>query len=110
MGVEQKILDAFAKRVEDCFFDIDSDICVDLRDTDSGYSELWNETVELQRRFPVIPQFMESGGEVSLSAEEHAAIVRYLDVKHRMENAERRQLYLRGHRDGFAYLKTIGVV
>ncbi|MDR1704413.1 MAG: hypothetical protein LBS19_06970, partial [Clostridiales bacterium] len=62
MGVEQKILDGFATRVEDCFFDIDSDICVNLRDTDSDYLELWNETVELQRRFPAILQFMESGG------------------------------------------------
>ena len=99
-----------AERIKESYFEIDSDVCLALRDTDGEYAQLWNELGELEALFPVIPQTLESNSAISLTAEEHAALLRYLSVKHKMENTERRQLYLRGHRDGFAYLKMIGAV
>ncbi|MDR2932052.1 MAG: hypothetical protein LBV27_02995 [Oscillospiraceae bacterium] len=87
------------------FFEIDGDICANLRDTDSKYLKMHREIISLQTDFPVVPQIIDEDGAVSLSAEEHKALVRYLGLKHAMENIERREIYFRGHTDGFAYLK-----
>lgn len=99
-----------AERIEDIFDEIDSDTCVDLRDIDSEYTKKWDETIRLKKDFPVIPQITERDGAVSLSAEEHKALVRYLGLKNEMENMERKQIYFRGHTDNFAYLKRIGAI
>jgi hypothetical protein len=53
---------------------------------------------------------LEGEGEINLTAEEHAALVRYLTVKQAMEDAERQHIYFRGHTDSFAYLKKIGAI
>ena len=99
-----------AERIEDAFPEIDSDTCADLRNNDSEYINLCCEAVKLQQDFPVIMQIIEGGGAVSLSAEEHGALTRYLGVKHDMEDIERKAIYFRGHADNFAYLKKIGAV
>jgi len=49
-------------------------------------------------------------GAISLTAEEHKALVRYLEIKTEMEDIERKQIYFRGHTDNFAYLKKIGAI
>lgn len=99
-----------AERIEDVFEEIDSDTCADLREADSEYKEMWDEVIKLQKDFPVIPKITEGDGAVSLSAEEHKALVRYLGLKNEMENIERKQIYFRGHTDNFTYLKKIGAV
>ena len=68
---------------------------------------MWRETIKLQELFPVIAKVVEGDGAVSLSAEEHKALSRYLDLKNEMENMERKQIYFRGHTDNYAYLKQI---
>jgi len=50
---------------------------------------MWRELLALTKAFPVLPAVTEGEGAVSLSAEEHKAFVRYLDLKHEMENIER---------------------
>ena len=57
--------------------------------TDSKYAQMWRELLALTKAFPVLPAVTEGEGAVSLSAEEHKAFVRYLDLKHEMENIER---------------------
>ena len=99
-----------AERIEDAFSEIDSDVCADIRDTDSEYRKKWDESGELQKAFPVIGKVTEGDGEISLSADEHEALIRYLSLKNDMENMERKQIYFRGHSDNFAYLKKIGAV
>jgi len=98
------------ERIEDAFPEIDSDICADLRDNDSEYTKLYREADKLQKDFPVIIQTIEGDGAVSLSAEEHGALIRYLGLKNDMENFERKAIYFRGHSDNFAYLKKIGAI
>ena len=105
--------DAFynlAERIEDAFMEIDSDVCGDLRKTDSEYAALRRERGDLEKDFLAITQMLEGEGDISLSAEEHAALVRYIDLSRRIEDRERRQIYFRGHTDGYAYLKRIGVI
>ena len=110
MSIEQDSYYNLVERVEDAFTEIDSDICADLRDNDGEYAELWREAIKVQDAFPVIREITDSEGAVSLTAEEHAALVRYLGLKHDMENIERKQIYFRGHTDNYAYLKRIGAV
>jgi hypothetical protein len=49
-------------------------------------------------------------GGASLNADEHHALLRHLDLKRMMEDAERLHIYFRGHTGGFAYLKQIGAI
>jgi hypothetical protein len=97
-------------RIKDEFIEIDSDICTNLRKQDEDYAALFQESSGLQTRYPIIMKVIGGGGAISLTAEEHAALVLFLEVKWGMENAERQQIYFRGHTDNFAYLKSIGAL
>jgi hypothetical protein len=77
---------------------------------DEGYHALFRESDSLQAEFPAIMNVLEGEGEISLTAEEHAALVRYLAARQEMEDAERQHIFFRGHADNFAYLKEIGAV
>jgi hypothetical protein len=110
MDTSQEFYPNLPDRIKDAFPEIDSDIATDLRKQDEGYSSLFRESGSLQAEFPVITDVLESEGEIALTAEEHAALVRYLAVKQEMEDAERQGIYFRGHTDCFAYLKKIGAV
>jgi hypothetical protein len=98
------------ERIEDSFPEIDSDICTDLRDNDREYANMWQEIIKMQKAFPVTAKIFDGGDIVSLSAEECKALVRYIGLKHSMENLERRQIYFCGHTDNYAYLKKIGAI
>ncbi|HCC34791.1 MAG TPA: hypothetical protein DEQ02_03835 [Ruminococcaceae bacterium] len=97
-------------RIEDAFSEIDSDISTDLFHTDTEYAALRREADQLQQAHPVIERILEGAGAISLSEKEHAAFVRYTGLKVQTEEAERRQIYFRGHTDSFAYLKKIGAI
>ncbi|MDR0324921.1 MAG: hypothetical protein LBI19_02340 [Oscillospiraceae bacterium] len=99
-----------AERIEDAYTEIDSKTCTDLRNNDSKYKQLWDEAVRLKTVFPIIVAVTEDEGKISLSVEEHTALVNYLSIKHDMENIERKQIYFRGHMDNYAYLKKIGAI
>lgn len=87
------------QRIEDAFSEIDSDISTDLFKTDSEYAALRREADQLQQANPVIERVLEGDGEISLSAEEHTALVRYISLTRQIEESERRQIYFRGHTD-----------
>ncbi len=93
------------ERIEDDFSEMDSDICQDLLGTDSVYAALRRERGDIETKYPVIATVMEREGALSLTENEHAALLRYFSIVHEIENMERRQIYFRGHSDGFAYLK-----
>jgi len=98
------------QRIEDAFPEIDSDISTDLFKTDNEYAALRQEADRLQQAHPVIERALEGEGEISLTAEEHAALVQYIGLQKDMEENERRHIYFRGHTDNFAYLKKIGAI
>ena len=98
------------ERIDEVFCQIDNDVCAELRKYNKEYATLWRETCELSKKYPIIEQTCEGGGENSLTAEEHAALSRYLKLKMDMDDIERKQIYYRGHMDCFAYLKKIGGV
>jgi hypothetical protein len=110
MDANHEFYQSLPDRIKDSFPEIDSDIATDLRKRDEDYLALFRESDRLQREFPIIMSVLEGEGEISLTAEEHAALVRYLAVQQEMEDAERRHIYFRGHTDSFAYLKEIGAI
>ena len=97
-------------RMEDSFPEIDSDIVVDLRESNEDYAEIHQRISELKRQFPCIAQVMDSQDELHLTAEEHAVFSKYLCLSRKLEDMERLQLYFRGHTDAVAYLKKIKAI
>jgi hypothetical protein len=101
-------------RIEEMFPELDSEVCVELRESDSSYAKMFKQQIGLQKKYPAIVKITEIGAEgdgaIEFSAEEHKALVQFLLIKHRMEGMERKQLYIQGHRDNYAYLvKTAGL-
>ena len=94
-------------RLEEDFPEIDSDITMELRDSNEEYSELHQQISDLKQQNPFIKKLMDGNGEIHLTAEEHAIFVQYLHLRRRQDDMERQQLYFRGHTDAVAYLKKI---
>jgi len=114
MGKNQyKTAKSLTDRIDTLFLEIDSDTCVELRNN-RIYDDMAKETLKIQHDFPVVPKLTEFGasgiGAVSLSEEEHKALVRYLDIRYEMGRMEHKQIYTQGHRDCYDYfVKIIGI-
>ena len=100
----------FVKRIEDGFMEIDNDIIVDLRKQDDSYLALCRQIGDMERDYPFILNVTEGEGDISLTAEEHRVLVEYFRLSLKKDNIERKQIYFRGHTDGYAYFKKIGAV
>ena len=96
--------------IEDAFAEIDSDIVMDLLNTDEDYAELSDRMDQLRAQCPVIDRLGEDDGEIHMTAEEHRAYVDYLNLARQMEDMERQHIYFRGHTDAVAYLKKIKAI
>ncbi len=96
-----------ASCIEDSFAEIDSDIIMDMRDTNEEYAELHEGISEMKKRCPFISKILGEKDEVCLSVEEHAELIQYFNLVRRLEDMERQQMYFRGHTDAVAYLKKI---
>ncbi len=97
-------------RIKDGFAEIDSDIMLDLRDTNEEYADLQEQVSKLKQQHPFIDKVMEGDGEIHLTDEEHAVLLRYLHLYRKMENMEHLHIYFRGQTDAVAYLKIIKVI
>ena len=97
-------------RLEDNFPKIDSDIVMNLCDTNKEYADMFQQVSELNQKYPFIEKVIEGNDEVHLTTDEHETLVRYFRLVRRMENMERLQIYFRGHTDAVAYLKKINAL
>ena len=97
-------------RIEDAFAEIDSDIVMDLLNTDEDYAGLSDRMDKLKTQYPVIEKVNDGSGEIRMTAEEHRAYVDYLNLARQMEDMERQHIYFRGHTDAVAYLKKIKAI
>ena len=97
-------------RIEDAFAEIDSDIVMDLLNTDEDYAALSDRMDKLKTQYPVIEKVNEGSGEIRMTSEEHRAYVDYLNLARQMEDMERQHIYFRGHTDAVAYLKKIKAI
>lgn len=76
--------------------DVDSESMEWLRGQEF-YQKWQAEQRESVEKYPCIEKVLEGTGELSLTAEEHEAVVRYLYIQQEMEAAERREYYRFGH-------------
>ena len=67
-------------RIEDAFAEIDSDIVMDLLNTDEDYAKLSDRMDKLKTQYPVIDKMNEGSGEIRMTAEEHRAYLNYLNL------------------------------
>ena len=98
------------ERIKDSFMEIDSDIMVDLKKQDIEYADMCQKLGEMESKYPFILEVTEGSGSISLTAEEHEIVRKYMSRMFEKETIERCQIYFRGHTDGYVYLKKIGVV
>lgn len=98
------------ERIKDSFMEIDSDIMVDLKKQDIEYADMCQKLGEMESGYPFILEVTEGSGAISLTAEEHEIVRKYMSRMFEKETIERCQIYFRGHTDGYVYLKKIGVV
>ena len=95
------------ERISDAFSEIDSDIVTDLGKNNEEYAELRNRLsgMRIQHRF--IDDIFEGDGALTLTADERAILTEYIRLRIKLDAMERKQIYFRGHTDGYAYLKRI---
>ena len=96
--------------MEGTFDEVEQSICMDLRESNHEYIELQNETAALAEKYPVIVRHNDHDDDLALTAEEHLALKRYDYLTMIMGDIERLHIYVRGHKDSYAYLKMIGAV
>lgn len=79
------------------FNEIFTAVATHLREQE--YFQKWEqETKEIMGKYPFLGDILQHGeGNVSLTEEEHKALVRYLELQDKMENAERQECYYIGH-------------
>lgn len=92
------------------FAEIDSDIVVDLLNSNEEYAALSEQMSVMRKQHPFILNLDEGDGAITLSAEEHEAYLAYIGLMHQTEDMERLQIYFRGHTDAVAYLKKIKAI
>lgn len=110
MSVDYDTYCNLAERIDKAFPEIDDDICVDLGKNSSEYVTKRKELGRLQDDFPVIVLLTEGcevTKSVSISVEEHEALLQYYNLKNDVDYMERKQIYFRGQLDCYSYLKMI---
>jgi len=100
----------FMRIVYENFPEIDGAAVLALPEKDERYAELKKEQDGIDKKYPDIESWLEGSGPLTLTAEEHAALSRYMLLATEMESIERLAIYYAGHRDCFAYMKTIGMI
>ena len=72
------------------------------------YQKWKKERRELVGKYPCIDAVLEGTEEISLTGEEHRALVHYLDIQQKMESAQRREYYRFGHVHAQRYRDGLG--
>lgn len=88
---------------------IDSETIQELSENQE-YRKMQIRRKELLEHYPIIEKVIDDEGKVSISEQEHKALLEYFLVKDRMENEERLYHYLYGHIHCYEYMKKIGVI
>lgn len=99
-----------AARLDDSFLDIEDEVIVDLRENNEGYAALRGKISDMKNTHNFIRQVLNGSGEVSLTAEEHTVLTKYLRLGFSLDDMVREAIYLRGHTDAVAYLKKIKAI
>ena len=78
MGDSDSYLD-LAQRIEEGFPEIENDIIMDLQESDEDYASLCRKISEFKAAHPIISKIVEGSGDITLTSEEHIAVVEYIN-------------------------------
>jgi hypothetical protein len=84
------------------FMELDSEVMVRLKKENTVYADLCDRAAGLIENRPALYNLLMEDAVVALSEEDAAAFIAYRKIMFRMENLERRALYLQGRKDGSA--------
>ena len=65
------------ERISEEYDESDSNMVLELADTDQGYAALKQQMSELKHQYPFIEKLLEGDGEIRLSAQEHEILNQY---------------------------------
>jgi hypothetical protein len=105
MDEKTEYLTNLAERTEEFFSKTEEETIADLERNDKNHAALLRKASELEKKHPIIEKILREGGAVSMTAREHEALLRYLDLKRRIGARERMRMYFRGCEDCFASFK-----
>jgi len=108
--MQDDIFSGLMSVIDENFSSMDSAIVMPLLKNNEQYVKLNAQQGEITKRFPRLIELLEQAGTPPLSEEECAALSEYLVIAAEMENIERQAIYFAGHKDCFAYLKSIGII
>ena len=83
------------ERISEEYDESDSNMVLELADTDQGYAALKQQMSELKHQYPFIEKLLEGDGEIRLSAQEHEILNQYFRLYFRADNMERKHIYFR---------------
>lgn len=81
------------------FMELDSEVMVRLKEENAVYADLCDRAAGLIENRPALYSLLMEDAVVSLSGEDAATFIAYRKIMFRMENLERRALYLQGRND-----------
>ncbi|GEM_PF-4330870 len=81
------------------FMELDSDVTVRLKEENAEYADLCDKAARLIDACPALSRLLKEDAAVALSEEDAALFLEYRGMMFRIENMERRALYLQGQKD-----------
>lgn len=81
------------------FMELDSEVMVRLRAENAEYANLCDKAKKLIDERPALSRLIKEEVAVALSVQDAAAFLEYQEMMFRIENIERRALYLQGKQD-----------
>lgn len=75
--------------------------------SENPYQKLVRRQNEILKKYPIVGEFFDGKGAISLTEKEHIAMQEYYELQRKREGAERKGYYWCGQKHAFAYLKAI---
>lgn len=88
---------------------VDRKVVTYLKENHSQFEEILNEQSQLADEYPVIEPFLDGEDAMELTAEEHQAIIKYLDLRERTELLIREYHYYLGQAMNIPGLQEYGI-
>lgn len=88
---------------------VDRKVVTYLKENHSRFEAILNEQSQLADKYPVIQPFLDGEGAMELTAEEHQAVIQYLDLRERTELLIREYHYYLGQAMDIPGLQEYGI-
>ena len=87
-----------------------SSVIANLSQKDEEYKALQNEIKSLYQQYPKVLGVFDTEQAVELTEKECAAVIKVMELKNKLIDAEMQSVYFRGCYDSVGYLKKAGIL